>query len=122
MPDGRELVFADGHFGEQRAVCGRDFGDFLVWRKDGFPSYQLATVVDDIAMGVTEVVRGADLIRSTFRQILLFEALGAPPPVWFHAPLVTDEHGVRLAKRHDALSLRALRARGLTPAEVLAPA
>lgn len=120
VPDGREITFTDAHFGEQRAVCGRDFGDFLVWRKDGFPSYQLASVLDDMAMGVTEVVRGADLIRSTFRQLLLLEALGAPAPAWYHAPLLTDEHGVRLAKRHDALSLRALRSRGLTPAEVLA--
>lgn len=120
VPEERELVFHDGCFGEQRAVCARDFGDFLVWRKDGFPSYQLACAVDDAAMGITEVVRGADLIRSTFRQMLLLEALGATAPAWFHAPLVTDEHGVRLAKRNDALSLRALRERGLSPAEVLA--
>ena len=119
VPDGRPLVFTDGHFGEQRAICGRDFGDFLVWRKDGFPSYQLACAVDDAALGITEVVRGADLIRSTFRQLLLLEAFGAPAPAWFHAPLVTDAQGVRLAKRHDALSLRALRERGLRPAEVL---
>ena len=118
VPEGRTLAFADGHFGEQRAVCGRDFGDFLVWRKDGFPSYQLACAVDDAEFGITEVVRGADLIRSTFRQLLLLEALDAPAPAWWHAPLVTDERGVRLAKRHDALSLRALRERGLSPAGV----
>lgn len=123
VPDDRELVFADGHFGEQRAVCGLDFGDFLVWRKDGLPSYQLACAVDDADLRITEVVRGADLIRSTFRQLLLLETLlpaGAPLPAYHHTPLVTDEHGVRLAKRHDALSLRTLRARGLTPAEALA--
>jgi len=118
VPEGRELVFVDGHYGPQRAVCARDFGDFLVWRKDGFPSYQLACAVDDAELGITEVVRGADLVRSTFRQLLLFEALGAPPPAYYHAPLLTDEHGVRLAKRHDALSLAALRAAGHTPADL----
>lgn len=131
VPSGRVLRFADGRFGEQRAECGRDFGDFLVWRKDGFPSYQLACAVDDGELGVTEVVRGADLIRSTFRQLLLIEALGggagddgkgATPPAYFHAPLVTDARGLRLAKRHDALAIATLRARGLTPAQVLAGA
>jgi glutamyl-tRNA synthetase len=120
VPEGRELVFTDGHFGRQSAVCGRDFGDFLVWRKDGFPSYQLACAVDDAELGVTEVVRGADLIRSTFRQILLLEALGAPLPAYHHAPLMNDEHGVRLAKRHDALSLGTLRAQGVEAARLLA--
>ena len=119
VPDGREIAFTDGHYGPQQAACGRDFGDFLVWRKDGYPSYQLACAVDDAELGVTEVVRGADLIRSTFRQILLLEALGAPIPAYYHAPLVTDEHGVRLAKRHDALSLATLRAAGRSPAKVL---
>jgi glutamyl/glutaminyl-tRNA synthetase len=118
VPDGEELVFADGHFGAQRAVAGRDFGDFLVWRKDGLPSYQLATVVDDAAMHITEVVRGADLLLSTFRQLLLYRALGYATPAFHHCPLVNDEYGVRLAKRHDALSLRALRAAGRTSAEL----
>lgn len=120
VPDERELRFTDGHFGSQSAIAGRDFGDFLVWRKDGFPSYQLACAVDDAAFGITEVVRGADLIRSTFRQILLLEALGAPVPAYRHAPLMTDEHGTRLAKRHDALALATLRERRHSPAEVLA--
>jgi glutamyl/glutaminyl-tRNA synthetase len=79
----------------------------------------LACVVDDIAMGITEVVRGADLIRSTFRQLLLIRAFGATPPAYFHCPLMLDEHGIRLAKRHDALSLRTLREQGVTPAEIL---
>ena len=69
-------------------------------------------------MGITEVVRGDDLIRSTFRQILLLRALGATPPAYYHCPLMTDESGVRLAKRHDALSLRALRERGVTAEEM----
>jgi glutamyl-tRNA synthetase len=112
VPDGEELVFADGRYGLQRAVAGRDFGDFLVWRKDDCPSYQLACAVDDAAMGITEVVRGADLIRSTFRQGLILRALGHVAPRYLHCPLLTDGAGVRLAKRHDALSLRTLRARG----------
>ncbi|MBI3884946.1 MAG: tRNA glutamyl-Q(34) synthetase GluQRS [Opitutae bacterium] len=120
VPDGEEISFHDGHAGDQRAVAGREFGDFLVWRKDGVPSYQLACVVDDAAMRITEVVRGADLILSTFRQLLLYRALGATAPAFFHCPLVHDEHGVRLAKRHDALALRTLRAQGKSPAALRA--
>ncbi|MBP9914183.1 MAG: tRNA glutamyl-Q(34) synthetase GluQRS [Opitutaceae bacterium] len=119
VPVDEKLFFSDGQAGPQRAVAGHDFGDFLVWRKDGVPSYQLACVVDDVAMGITEVVRGADLIKSTFRQLLLFRALGSPAPAFFHCPLMRDEHGQRLAKRHDALSLRTLRERGVTPAEII---
>jgi glutamyl-tRNA synthetase len=120
VPDGETLAFTDEHFGPQAAVAGRDFGDFLVWRKDDLPSYQLATVVDDHAMGITEVVRGADLLKSTFRQLLLFRALGFTAPAFFHCPLVRDEQGVRLAKRHDALALRTLREQGRTPEELRA--
>ncbi len=115
VPDGETIAFADGCAGPQQAVAGRDFGDFLVWRKDDTPSYQLACAVDDAGMQITEVVRGADLIKSTFRQLLLFRALGATAPAFYHCPLVTDEAGARLAKRHDALALRALRAQGITP-------
>jgi glutamyl-tRNA synthetase len=118
VPDGESLSFGDGHFGAQQAVAGRDFGDFLVWRKDDMPSYQLACVVDDAAMGITEVVRGADLMRSTFRQLLLFRALGLAEPGFHHCPLVNDEAGVRLAKRHDALALRTLREQGRSPEEL----
>ncbi|HEY0969165.1 MAG TPA: tRNA glutamyl-Q(34) synthetase GluQRS [Opitutaceae bacterium] len=118
VPDGEELRFTDGACGEQQAVAGRDFGDFLVWRKDDVPSYQLACVVDDAAMGITEVVRGADLIRSTFRQLLLYRALGLAAPAFYHCPLMNDDKGERLAKRHDALSLRTLRERGMTPEEI----
>ena len=120
VPDGEVLAFDDGYFGQQRAVAGQDFGDFLVWRKDDTPSYQLACVVDDAAMCITEVVRGADLILSTFRQILLYRALGYTAPAFCHCPLMVDENGVRLAKRHDALSLRTLRESGKTPQEILA--
>jgi glutamyl-tRNA synthetase len=120
VPDDGEVSFVDANLGRQTARTGRDFGDFLVWRKDDVPSYQLATVVDDALLGVTEVVRGADLVRSTFRQLLLVRALGWTPPSFFHADLVTDDRGVRLAKRHDALSLRALRESGRSPESVIA--
>jgi glutamyl-tRNA synthetase len=118
VPDGETISYCDGHCGEQREVAGTDFGDFLVWRKDGFPSYQLACTVDDAAMGITEVVRGADLITSTIRQLLLYRALRLEVPAFYHCPLVNDENGVRLAKRHDALSLRALRAQGKVPEDL----
>lgn len=118
VPEGTEIAFEDQQAGPQRAIAGRDFGDFLVWRKDDMPSYQLATVVDDLDLRITEVVRGADLIKSTFRQLLLFEALGAPAPAFYHAPLMLDERGERLAKRHDALALRTLRAQGKSPEDV----
>ena len=120
VPDGDLLGFTDGHFGAQQAVAGRDFGDFLVWRKDDAPSYQLACVVDDVALGITEVVRGADLLKSTFRQLLLYRALGRPAPAFYHCPLVTDGQGVRLAKRHDALALRTLRQQRRSPGEIRA--
>jgi glutamyl/glutaminyl-tRNA synthetase len=115
VPDGEVVSFADGCQGLQSFVAGRNFGDFVVWRSDGVPAYQLAVVVDDALMRITEVVRGADLLLSTARQILLFRALGWEPPAFHHCPLLTDERGVRLAKRHEALSLRGLRARGATP-------
>lgn len=119
VPDGEAIQFADGNLGPQSFVAGKDFGDFLVWRKDGLPSYQLACVVDDAAMRITEVVRGADLLKSTARQILLQRALGLPGVAYFHTPLLRDENGVRLAKRHDALAIRTLREQGLAPADVL---
>ena len=112
------MVFHDHHFGEQRATANYDFGDFLVWRKDSMPSYQLACVVDDAEMKITEVVRGADLMRSTFRQLLLYRALGWSVPEFYHCPLVTDDKGQRLAKRHDALAIRTLREQGRSPEEV----
>jgi glutamyl-queuosine tRNA(Asp) synthetase len=119
VPDGELISFSDGQFGAQTFVAGKDFGDFVVWRQDDVPSYQLAVVVDDAAMQVTEVVRGADLLLSTARQLLLYRALEFPPPSFFHCPLVMDDKGERLAKRHDALSVRALRAAGAKPEEVL---
>jgi len=120
VPDGEAVEFFDLNLGRQCFVAGVDFGDFVVWRRDGVPSYQLACVADDAAMGMTEVVRGADLLKSTARQILLNRALGFSDPAWFHCALVVDESGRRLAKRHDALSVRTLRERGWTPERVLA--
>jgi glutamyl/glutaminyl-tRNA synthetase len=114
VPDGEVIEFVDGNLGRQSFMAGRDFGDFAIWRKDDIPGYQLAVVVDDAAMLITEVVRGADLLRSTARQILLYRALGLEVPTWYHCELVVDAKGERLAKRHDALSLRALRERGVT--------
>jgi glutamyl-tRNA synthetase len=119
VPDGEAIEFEDQNLGPQRFVAGKDFGDFVVWRRDGVPSYQLACVADDAAMQITEVVRGEDLLKSTARQILLNRALGFENPDWFHCRLAVDVNGRRLAKRHDALSLRTLRQRGLSPAEVL---
>jgi len=115
VSDGEVVEFVDGCFGPQQFVAGRDFGDFVVWRHDGLPAYQLACAVDDSAMRITEVVRGADLLTSTARQLLIYRALGIRPPMFFHCALVTDDQGVRLAKRHDALSLRTLRAQGTNP-------
>lgn len=119
VPDGEEIRFTDLHLGSQNMIAGRDFGDFIVWRRDDVPAYQLAVVVDDAAMRITEVVRGADLLKSTARQILLFRALGLHIPDYYHCDLVRDESGVRLAKRHDGLSFRKLRETGWTPQEVL---
>lgn len=161
VPDA-EVGFEDVCKGPQAFTGGKDFGDFLVWRLDGYPSYELAVVVDDVLMGVTEVVRGEDLLVSTARQLLLMKAIfdldytlpsawhkaadAVEPtetttetveneisipvsgdsfsaeamgryrlPRYFHAPLVCDEHGVRLAKRNFSKSLRKLREEGMTP-------
>ena len=119
VPDGEAITFVDTRQGSQTYVAGEDFGDFVVWRRDDVPAYQLAVVVDDQAMQITEVVRGADLLKSTARQLLLIRALGYGVPTYYHCHLVRDEAGVRLAKRHDALSLRALREKGLSPEEIL---
>jgi glutamyl/glutaminyl-tRNA synthetase len=120
VPDGEEVSFTDLHLGPQRLIAGRDFGDFIIWRRDDVPAYQLAVVIDDAAMQITEVVRGADLLKSAMRQLLLFRALGLAPPAYYHCDLVRDLSGIRLAKRYDALSIRKLRERGCTPEEVRA--
>jgi glutamyl/glutaminyl-tRNA synthetase len=119
VPDGEAIGFHDLAFGPQSFTAGRDFGDFVVWRHDDLPSYQLACVADDHAMQITEVVRGADLLLSTARQLLLYRALRVQPPAFYHCELVRDEHGHRLAKRHDSLSLRALRESGVSAETLL---
>ena len=120
VPEGERITFTDGFFGGQQFQAGRDFGDFVVWRREDVPAYQLSAVVDDAAMKITEVVRGADLLPSTSRQLLLYRAVGWTPPQFYHCALMTDETGVRLAKRHDALSLRRLREEGKIPANLRA--
>jgi len=119
VPDGEVVGFRDGNLGPQRFIAGRDFGDFVVWRRDDVPAYQLAVVVDDAHQRITEVVRGADLLKSTARQILLSRALALPVPDYYHCDLVRDESGARLAKRCDALSIRHLRESGMNAAEVV---
>jgi len=118
VPQGEIIKFHDGRCGLQKATAGVDFGDFVVWRKDDIPAYQLAVVVDDAGMGITEVVRGEDLLTSTFRQLLLYRALGCEPPAFYHCRLFTDETGQRLAKRSASLSLRTLRESGVDPVKL----
>jgi glutamyl/glutaminyl-tRNA synthetase len=122
VPDDEIVSFLDGQFGPVQKTALKDFGDFQIWNRDDIPAYELAVVVDDIAMGITEVVRGADLLTSTARQILLYRALGAEPPLFYHCPLATDERGIRLAKRQASLSLRAMRDAGRTPLDCLTEA
>jgi glutamyl-tRNA synthetase len=118
VPDGEELLFVDQRLGTQSAIAGADFGDFVIWRKDDVPAYQLAVAADDAAMQISEVVRGADLLLSTFRQLLIYRALGWVAPDFCHTELITDSSGQRLAKRHDALSLTELRRAGADPEEI----
>jgi glutamyl-tRNA synthetase len=108
-------AFTDRFAGEQHIDLAALGGDFVVWKSAGTPAYQLAVVVDDAAMGVTEVVRGDDLLPSTPRQLLLYRALGLTPPAFAHMPLVVGEDGRRLAKRHGDTRLSALRVAGVRP-------
>lgn len=117
VPD-EEVAFEDGLFGLQRENLGRDCGDFILRRSDGLYGYQLAVVVDDALSGVTEVVRGRDILSATPRQLYLQRLLGYPQPEYVHIPLLVDAQGRRLAKRDRDLDLSAL-AQRFTPAEVL---
>lgn len=119
VPDGEQLV-TDVLLGERRFDVQSEVGDFLIAKRDLAPAYQLAVVVDDARQGVTEVVRGEDLLASTARQQLLQQALGLPAVRYLHVPLVLDENGRRLAKRHDDLSLRELRDSGTDPRAIVA--
>lgn len=105
VPDNQIITFTDANYGPQAFTCSQDFGDFIVWRRDGVPSYELAVVVDDYDMGITEVVRGADLLMSTARQLLLYQALHWRPPAFYHCPLIYDENGQPLSKRNRSKSI-----------------
>ena len=117
VPD-QEVFFTDGLFGPQRENLERDCGDFILRRSDGLYGYQLAVVVDDALQGVTEVVRGRDILSATPRQIHLQRLLGAPRPAYVHIPLLVDHQGRRLAKRDRDLDLTAL-AQRFTPEALL---
>jgi glutamyl-tRNA synthetase len=119
VPEGQQLV-SDLLMGEQRFDVQGSVGDFLIAKRDGAPAYQLAVVVDDARQRVTEVVRGDDLLPSAARQQLLQSALGLPSVSYLHLPLVVDETGRRLAKRHDDLSLAELRSGGTDPRAIVA--
>jgi glutamyl-tRNA synthetase len=118
VPEGR-IDFVDRLAGPQSFDVQAEVGDFLIARRNGAPAYQLAVVVDDAFQGVTEVVRGNDLLPSTARQIVIERALGYAEPTWMHLPLVVDASGRRLAKREAALGLAELRERGIDPRAVV---
>lgn len=107
--------FVDGFHGEMHIDLKQTGGDFVVWKSAGTPAYQLAVVVDDADMGITEVIRGDDLLPSTPRQLLLYRALGHSPPRFAHVPLVVGPDGRRLAKRHGDTRLNTLRTAGMRP-------
>lgn len=111
--------FADGILGPIAQDVQATVGDFVVRRMDGAYAYQLAVVVDDDAMGMTHVLRGADLALSTPRQLLIYEALGRPAPRFFHAPLVRGPDGGKLSKRHGPVGVETLRSLGVPPALVV---
>lgn len=106
VPDA-EVAFVDRAFGTVRQHLGREVGDFVVKRADGLWAYQLAVVVDDADQGITDVVRGSDLLDSTPRQRWLQQVLGLPMPRTLHVPLVLDGHGEKLAKQNDAAPIDA---------------
>jgi glutamyl-tRNA synthetase len=119
VPEG-SITIDDGVTGSSTWDVAREVGDFLIAKRDKAPAYQLAVAVDDHAQGVTEVLRGADLLPSAARQWHVQNALGLPHPAWFHVPLVTDATGRRLAKRENDLSLAELRKGGTDPRAIVA--
>ena len=110
VPD-ETIGFTDGHLGYYQENLARDCGDFYLRRADGVFAYQLAVVVDDALMGVTQVVRGEDLLSSTPRQLWLYRTLGLPAPEFFHMPLLLAPDGRRLSKRDGDVSLETLQSR-----------
>jgi len=115
----RPVAWHDRVFGEQVERVDQTAGDFVLKRRDGLWAYQLAVVVDDLAMRIDEVVRGADLLDSTARQIQLIEALGGTPPAYGHVPVVVNAHQEKLSKRDQALTVRSLREAGAHPEAVV---
>ena len=118
LPD-EAVRFVDGHYGPVEQNLARECGDIILRRSDGVFAYQLAVVLDDIAMGVTQVVRGRDLLSSTPRQMYLYRLFGASPPQYIHVPLLLARDGRRLSKREHDLDLGALRARGFSGEEIV---
>ena len=118
VPD-EVITFQDGHYGEQRVNLAQHCGDYVLRRKDGAWAYQLAVVVDDALMGITEVVRGRDLLLSTPQQLHLYRTLGFKEPTYFHHPLLINENGQRLCKRDKSLDLSVLRVKHKNPDEIV---
>eukprot|EP01035_Chromulina_nebulosa_P020398 gene20398-26469_t len=122
VPDGLIVRFIDNRCGKQEYITGKDFGDFIIWRSDGYPSYELAVVVDDADMNISEVVRGEDLLLSTARQLLLYYALDLNDniPQFYHCSLVRDHNGKRLAKRDHDTTVKSLREiHNMTPTDII---
>ena len=120
-PSPATIEFSDEFAGPQRISPFESVGDFVVWTKRAQPAYQLAVVVDDIRHGITNVIRGDDLLDSAARQILLYHALGAERiPAWMHLPLVVGVDGRRLAKRHGDTRIAAYRDSGVRPERIIA--
>jgi glutamyl-tRNA synthetase len=115
----RPVTFTDRVFGPVTEQVDRAVGDFVLKRRDGLYAYQLAVVVDDLAMGIDDVVRGADLLASTARQVQLIEALDGTPPAYAHVPLMVNARGEKLSKRDEALTLRSLQESGVRPESVI---
>jgi glutamyl-tRNA synthetase len=120
VDDERVVTFIDLLAGPVVQCVQRTVGDFIILRSDGIFAYQFAVVVDDGLMQINQVVRGADLLSSTARQILLFEALGFPTPAFAHVPLLLDAEGKRMAKRQQSTGLAPLRQAGMTPEQATA--
>ncbi len=119
VPKERQVAWDDRFAGAQSFDLARDIGDFVVWKREGGPSYQLAVAVDDVDQGVDTVLRGDDLLPSVARQVLLWEFLGQAPPLFAHVPLVVGADGKRLAKRHGDTTLASLRGQGKSANEVV---
>ena len=118
VPD-EDIAFCDGHYGMQQVNLSQHCGDYILRRRDGAWAYQLAVVVDDALMGITEVVRGRDLLLSTPQQLHLMRTLGFPPPRYIHHPLLTNESGQRLCKRDRSMDIGFLREKGKNADEIV---